>query len=275
MNRKLIFVWLLISLISGGILQAQTSGGQICIRAFEDRNGNAQDDNNEPRIQRRLSATLANDMGVIIDSAFMEDSLNAAAGTLCFQRLDAGQYTLRVVSAEYTFTTETEFITAITNTGVQTFSVGGQLIVSAIPTVDNSGDLQLTSAEQQNLITRLVFAGIGAAVVIGAMAVVGAFIYLIFMRRPAQPVQYATGTYPAIQSPPSTGTMQPVIYPMDATDVPFSRPAPVQYEDDDTNRPNRPNNPADDTFEFTDDDTNRPNRPSNPADDDFKFTDDE
>lgn len=255
MNRKLILVWLLISMISGGLLQAQTSGGQICIRAFEDRNGNAQDDTNEPRIQRRLSATLANDIGVIIDSAFMEDSLNSAAGTLCFQRLVAGQYTLRIVSAEYIFTTETEFITAITDTGIQTFSVGGQLIVSSVPIVADNGDLQLSSAEQQNLMTRLIFAAIGGAIVIGAMAVVGAFIYLIFMRRSAQPTR-KTGTYPTVQSPPSTGSMQPVINPMDSTDVPLSRPAPVQYEDDDdTNRPSRPRNHADDDFEFTDDES--------------------
>ena len=271
MIRRLSLVLFMISLITVGLLQAQTSGGQICIRAFEDRNANAQDDTNEPRIQRRLSATLADNNGVIIDSAFMENSLNAAAGTLCFQRLPAGQYTLRVLSAEYDFTTETEFITAITDTGIQTFPVGGQLIVTAAPTVDTGGDLQLTSAEQENLLTRLIFAAIGAVVVIGAMSVVGAIIYLLFLRRPAQE-KYATGTYgtvpatgayPVVPPPPSTGTMQPVIMPMDSTDAP-RRPAPVDYEEDDTNRPvTRPGRPTsdEDDFEFIDDDADSVYRP--------------
>jgi hypothetical protein len=274
MIRRLSLVLFMISLMAVGLLQAQTSGGQLCIRAFEDRNGNGQDDTNEPRIQRRLSATLADSNGVIIDSAFMENSLNAAAGTLCFQRLPAGQYTLRVVSAEYDFTTESEFITAITDTGIQTFPVGGQLIVTTAPTVNANGDLELTSAEQENLVTRLIFALIGAAVVIGAMAVVGAIIYLLFVRRPAQP-KYATGTYqtvpstgayPTVQPPPSTGSMQPVIMPMDSTDALRrpSKPAPVQYEEDDTNRPvTRPGRPSsqEDDFQFTDDDADSVYRP--------------
>jgi hypothetical protein len=270
MTRRLSLVLLIISLLGAALVQAQTSGGQICIRAFEDRNGNGQDDTNEPRIQRRLSATLADADGIIIDSAFMEDSLNAAAGTLCFQRLAAGQYTLRVVSAEYTFTTETEFITAITDTGIQTFPVGGQLVVIAAPTVDGNGDLQLSSAEQQGLMTRLIFAGIGAAIVIGAMAVVGAILYLLFVRRPARPAKYATGSYPAAQAPSSTGSMPPVILPMDvpSTDKPRSPSTPpsvkrVEYEvDDDTNRPTSGSRrAADDDFQFTEDEADSPYRP--------------
>jgi uncharacterized membrane protein YedE/YeeE len=267
MTRKLSLVLFFISLLGNAIGQAQTSGGQLCIRAFEDRNGNAQDDTNEPRIQRRLSATLADANGVIVNSALMEDSLNAAAGTLCFQRLAAGQYTMRVVSAEYTFTTETEFITAITDTGIQTFPVGGQLVVVAAPPTASSGNLQLTSAERQSLVRRMIFAGIGAAIVIGAMVVVGAVLYLLFLRRPAQPAKYATGTYPAVEAARSTGSMRPVLLPVDATDTPRSPRTPpavqrVEYEDDDTNRPQTtPRRPADDDFQFSDDDPDAAYRP--------------
>ncbi len=116
--------------------------------------------------------------------------------------------------------------------------------------------------------TRLIFAGIGAAIVIGAMAVVGAVLYLLFVRRPARPAKYATGSYPAAQSPSSTGSMPPVILPMDSTDAPRSPSTPpsvkrVQYEvDDDTNRPTSGSTrAADDDFQFTEDEADSPFRP--------------
>lgn len=273
MTRRLILVLLCLVLFGTSMVSAQTStGGQICIRAYEDRNGNEQDDSGEPRITRGLSATLANVDGVIINSAQMEESLNASSGTLCFQRLAAGQYTVRIASADYSFNPPTEFITAITETGIQTFEVGGQLIVSPLPVVDSGGDLQLSTAEQQGLFTRVTFAAIGAGVVLGAMALVGALIYLLVMRRPTAQVKYATGSYPAVQTPPSTGRMEPILSPMaeDSTDAPrtaLSRPTqphrePVDYEAaDDTDHPVKRPTAADDDFHFTDDDPDAAYKP--------------
>jgi phage-related protein len=129
MARKLILV--LLSLFLGVRVFAQSNNGQICIRAFEDRNGNSSQDANEPPITRSISVTISDSQGVIIETAMIEDSPNVTGGILCFQRLAAGSYTVRVTSAEYNPTTPNEFVIAIDNTGVpQVFTFGGQVIES-------------------------------------------------------------------------------------------------------------------------------------------------
>ena len=255
MTRGLILVLILAGLLFAGITSAQTGGGQLCIRAFEDRNGNGQDDGGEPRITKGLSATLANADGVVIASTVMEDSLNAATGTLCFQRLAAGQYAVGVASADYAATTETEFITAIPAAGLQIFEFGGQPIVSELPL---SGDAGLNPDAQRTLILRLVFGVIGAAIVVGAMALVGVLIYALFLR--AKPASaYATATHSIV--PPGTGGMEPVIMP-DDTD----KSAPLVFDDEDTDR-SRPITPVDEgaeEFQFTEEDNGDPDRPFKP-----------
>lgn len=262
MSRKLIIA-LLLSLAIVGVSSAQSSGGQICVRAFEDRNGNGQQDANEPPITRGLTATLGDAQGVIIETALMENSPNASSGQLCFQRLAAGQYTMRVASADYNATTPSEFVTAVGDTGTpQVFSYGGQVIpLEIVPSSDSaSGDLSLSPAEQQALLARVVFAGIGALVIMGAMAVVGALIYFFALRNPS-PSPRATGQYAAV---PATGSYAPVpqqqyLAPdagyarLNDTDLPASR-------QDDTDapkaRPTAVSNPyakEDDGFQFEDD----------------------
>jgi hypothetical protein len=199
MTRKLILAALL-GLFMVGMSFAQSSGGQICVRAYEDRNGNASQDANEPPITRGISATLADAQGVIVETAMMENSPNASGGTLCFQRLAAGQYTVRVASADYTATSPDEFVTAVSDTGVpQVFPFGGQVIpLEVVPNNNTSGDLNLSPGEQQAFIARLVFAGIGGVVIMGAMAVVGALIYFFVLR--TSPAPRATGQYAAVRA---------------------------------------------------------------------------
>jgi|GEM_PF-930157 len=289
MTRKL-FITVLLTLLLVSVVAAQSSSGQLCIRAFEDRNGNGEQDANEPPIIRGVAATLANATGVIIDTALMETSSSASSGTLCFQRLEAGQYTIRVSSADYVATTVSDFTAAVSDSGIpQVLSYGGQFIPVEMP-VEESG----ISEEERLQITlvKAVIAGIGALVVMGAMVVIGAIIYfaVIRNRRPArtgvyQPVP-GTGQYPRVgtgqyQAVPGTGQYQAVPgtgqYP--ATNTP---PRGTPAVADDTDMPNVvTQEDAYNMYSDDEDDTNKPAQRINPdpygdvPDDNFQFDDED
>jgi hypothetical protein len=273
MTRRLISALLLLLTITG-IAAAQTSGGQMCVRAFDDRNGNGQKDNNEPPITRSLSASLINAQGVIIDTMLMDDtSPNASSGLMCFQRLEAGQYSMRVSSADYMPTTTNEFIAVISDTGIPVvFPYGGQVIPIEVPQTTLDEPLTLTASEQQAFIARLVIAGIGAIVIIGAMLVVGAIIYFAFLRKRPQ----ALPTNVAYEPLPSTEAI-------DALNDSDSYLPPAL---DDTDKPNPPEQVDDAPYAmYEDEDTDLPQSrptvaaPPNPygdtPEDDFSFEADE
>jgi uncharacterized protein (DUF2141 family) len=244
MNRRLLILFVL-ALMSASMVFAQTGNGQVCVRVFEDRNGNGQQDNNEPFITRGISATLANADGIIVSTALIEDSPNAANGTLCFQRLTAGQYAIRLASADYSATTPNEFVTAVAEGGLpQVFPFGGQIIAST-PVIDQAAAEAAELAARTN---RLITAGIGGAIAVGVMLLLGIFIYLILVlqsRSSAKnryaPVAAATGSYPAAR--PATGSY-PAARPATGS---YPAAAPQQnsyamYDDDDTGK-SRPVNP--------------------------------
>lgn len=280
MKRQLLMSFIL-ALLTASLVVAQTGGGQVCVRAFEDRNGNGQQDNNEPFITRGISATLANEQGIILNTALIEDSPNAANGTLCFQRLVAGQYAVRLASADYNATTSSEFVTAVSETGLpQVFPFGGQIIATqqvVAPEVDEA-------AEQEARLMRLVLAGAGGGIAILVMAFLGLLVYLIFLRgrskaAAAYAPAHATGTYPAAR--PATGSY-PEVRPATGT-YPAARPATGSYPA----VPAAPQQPVYDLYE--DDDTSKFRPvvepivpPAAPVDhlpydsaDDFRFEDDE
>lgn len=217
------YLWLiLVALLMSGAALSQQSGGQVCVRAFEDRNANSLQDGGEPPITRGISATLANSENIIIDTRLMEDAPTAAQGTLCFQRLDPGQYTVRVLSADYTATTETAFVSAVSATGIpQVFDYGGQVLAAAAPTSEATGpDFTLTPDEQRRLVLRLLVSGVGAVVVMGFMIVVGAFIFFLYLRR-RPTTRYAptgTGQYPAIAPRQTETGRYAVVQPSDEVD---------------------------------------------------------
>jgi hypothetical protein len=194
----------------------------MCVRAFEDRNSDGQKSDNEPFITRGLSASLANEQGVIVATMFIESSANASGGTMCFQRLAAGQYSIRISSADYMATTTNEFIGVVSDTGIPVvFPFGGQLIPIEVPQAAQSDNpLELSAGEQQAFFLKLVFAGIGAVVIMGAMTVVGAIIYFAFLRNQTQAMPTTKGTYPRV---PDTGAYADVndsdsYLPLDDTD---------------------------------------------------------
>ncbi|MEM9952845.1 MAG: SdrD B-like domain-containing protein [Chloroflexota bacterium] len=290
MSRKLCLA-VITTLIVASMAVAQTSTGQLCVRAFEDRNGNGTQDPNEPPIVRGLSATLSDDSGVIVDTGLMEASSTASSGTLCFQGLEAGQYRVRVSSADYIATTPNDFTSAVSDSGVpQVLSFGGQIIPIEAPVADTSLSQE---ARIQRLIAKAVVGGIGALIVMGAMTVIGVLIYFFALRNRQQPrtgtyrpvtqtgaYPVATGTgsypratdtgaYPSASNTPATGS-QPAVIDDDMPNVRTLEEVQVMYdddEDDDTNKPTTRidtdpyNDASDDDFAFDDEDS--PYRPPN------------
>jgi hypothetical protein len=246
---QIIFMILLFALFTGSAA-AQTSGGQICVRSFEDRNGNSTQDANEPSITRGISATLADVEGVIIQSALLEDSQLFAQGTLCFQNLSAGQYTVNVTSADYEPVTTTSFVTSVSETGVPVrFDFGAKAIITAVtPAAREPGSGGFSSGDLE----KLFFAAIAGVLVLALMTVIGTIIYFLFFRVPPQKRhtgQYAavtgTGQYPVVTSTGQYPSVQPGTGPMPAVrtgtgPMPAVRPATEPRHGDTPNQPMQP-----------------------------------
>jgi hypothetical protein len=158
--------------------QAQT-GGQFCVRAFEDRNENGLRDPNEPLLTRDVVVNLLDGDGVTVASGVLENSPTAAQGILCFQRLPAGQYSAVVTSADFTPTTPTTFSAAVSESGQPVVvEFGGQRIdaapIAPPPAADDSSDLLLR-----------VGLALGSALCVTlGMVLLGVLIYVAALRRP-------------------------------------------------------------------------------------------
>lgn len=257
-----------------GPVQAQDTpagDGQLCVRAFEDRNGSGILDPAEPFLTRGVGASLADASGVIIQSLLLDDSPQASRGTMCFQYLPPGQYTVRVTSADFNATTGDTFLTSVTASSVpQVFDYGAQRVVAQPQPEPISAELN--EVRQRMVLERLFWSLLGAIVVMGAMLVVGTIIGFLFFRpRPAAPApgpympdpRMGTGPVPAAQ--PGTGAMRPVdpatgqfVRPSTSPPTPGSGTRPV-----DPNAgymPPRPSEPLDESVmaQFTLDDDPAP-----------------
>lgn len=211
--QRLFLQWLVgvvlaaLLLPSTAVGQGQT-GGQFCLRAYEDRNGSATLDPGEPFLTRGVSVNLLNAENLVVASALMDDSPNAAQGVICFQFLEAGQYSLVVTSAEYQPTTSDTFTASISEGTLPTVIEYGARRIAFEPTPN----AVVSSAEsQRDSLARIVLAALGALVVIAAMIVLGAFIYLLAFRR--QPQRLTTPPPPLppdYRKTPPTGSIPPV-----------------------------------------------------------------
>jgi hypothetical protein len=208
MNRRLVMTLILLTLAFIGVVnivgaQAQ-SGGQFCVRAFEDRNGNSAYDAGEPLLTRGLSAQLMDARGVVVATGLLEDSPTAAQGVICFTGLTFGQYSLQVTSADYT-AQEMMLAAAISEGQLPTvFDFAAQRI--NLPTTSTSSTTVSADQERIVLLERLTLAALGALAVIVIMLVIGLIVYLLAFRgRTAQ-------TVPDIyQSPRVTTGSNPVV----------------------------------------------------------------
>lgn len=166
-----------------GVAAAQESGGQLCVRSFEDRNANGKLDAGEPLLTRGVSANLLDAGGVTIASALLDDAPTAAQGVICFQFLAAGQYTIVVTSADYSPTTPESVTTTVDDGGLPTVvEFGGQR--AAAPTPSAGGGTAATTPEsQQEQLIRVFISALGTAVVVAGMAFLGILVYVLAFRQ--------------------------------------------------------------------------------------------
>lgn len=242
MNRtfhKVILLGLVAMLLTmASVALAQEGEGQLCVRAFEDRNRDGVRDTGEPFLVDGISANLLNEDGIIINTALLSQSQRRSEGLVCFQRLMPDVYTVQVVSADYLPTSAEQVTLTIGESSIpQVFEYGAELIVVEAPVVAEETPRTLEDAFTPARLQRLLFAAIGAAVVMGFFIVIGVMAWFLFIRprTPQQPVTGAyapvpgTGQYPPVQTPsPSTsGRFRPVTPPTgtmpvvsDDTDLP-------------------------------------------------------
>lgn len=192
MARRLGFIILLVGILANVAL-AQ-SGGQLWVRSYEDRNGNGVRDAGEPLLTRGVSVDLLNADGIVIASALLSESPNAAQGLVGFQMLDPGQYSVRVSSPDYDATAGNEFTTTVNDSGVPPVIEFGATPIEVAPvaTADDDADA-----------SRPLLAIGAALVVMLIMALIGVMIYLLFFRprlKQAQQLDRRT----------TTGSMRPV-----------------------------------------------------------------
>jgi hypothetical protein len=191
---------------------AQT-GGQFCVRAFEDRNGSGTRDANEPLLVRDVVVNLLDGDGVTVASGVLESSPTAAQGILCFQRLPAGQYSAVVTSADLTPTTPTSFSATVAESGqpvVVEFGAQRAAAIAATPAPAASAE-----GTQETLLRVGLSAG-GAIFVMLGMVVLGLIVYAIFFaRRGARPAGATT-----------TGSMRPV--KIETTEIDMGDTGPVR-----------------------------------------------
>jgi hypothetical protein len=200
-------------LSSIGLTAAQT-GGQFCVRAYEDRNSNAQFDlsEREPFITRGVSADLLNAENIVVASALMDTAPTAAQGVICFQFLEAGQYSIVVTSADYSPTTPDTFTASISDGTLPTVVEYGAQRMAASESATNTSTQPVSILDQRDVLQRIVLSALGSLLVVAGMIVLGVLIYLVAFRRADAAV---TDYY---QRPPTTGST-PSVNIIDTTEL--------------------------------------------------------
>ncbi|MCC6614549.1 MAG: hypothetical protein IT320_13800 [Anaerolineae bacterium] len=180
---------------------AQT-GGQFCVRAFEDRDGNGEwaGAGTEPALTRDVAINLMNADSVVVASGLLENSPTAAQGILCFQFLPAGQYTAVITSVSLTPTTPMSISAAVNETGEPVVVNFGAQPESTVPAANSSATGEVASESDQVL--RVGLSVGGALIMMVAMVAIGALFYALVVRRPRTRLSPSTAT--------STGTLPPV-----------------------------------------------------------------
>ncbi|MEO8607955.1 MAG: SdrD B-like domain-containing protein [Chloroflexota bacterium] len=202
--RRLICILTLAFAISSTAAAAQQTGGQLCVRSFEDRNGNGKLDAGEPLLTRGVSINLLDAGGITVASALLDTSPTAAQGVVCFQFLAAGQYSVVVTSADFNATTPATVTTTIQDDSVPTVvEFGGQRI--GTPTLAPAGSAAAPQTSEDELV-RLVISIVGAIIVVAGMVFLGILVYAIAFRgrRPSQQAaldpRTTTGSMRAVQT---------------------------------------------------------------------------
>jgi hypothetical protein len=193
---------LIVVVALGALTAAAQSGGQLCVRSFEDRNGSGTLDAGEPLLTRGVSVNLLDAGGVTIASALLDESPTAAQGVVCFQFLAAGQYSVVITSADFSATTPATITTTISDSGLPTVvEFGGQR--AGVPTLAPAGAAAASVSDNEQLI-RIIISLVAALVVVAGMVFLGLIVYGLAFRGRRPPAAAAldprtTGSTPIVQ----------------------------------------------------------------------------
>lgn len=200
--RLLTLIGLIVIAFASVLPAAAQADGQFCVRAFEDRNANGLRDAGEPLLQSGISAELANQDGVIVGSALLENSPTAAQGVICFQGLEAGQYTIFVSSADYAPTTPNT-MTATLRSG----ELPAVLEFGAGAVTSNTNIVEVVQPAPEAGLERMLWSLLAAILAALIMMVLGLIIYFLFVRRGGKPAPEVTPLDDVYRRPTDTGTV--------------------------------------------------------------------
>lgn len=198
------FVLLVLTIVVALPLTAQDTG-QLCIRAFEDRDGSGVQDASEPLLTRGLNANLLDADGVIVRTAILDNQPTAGRGLICFRALAPGQYAVEVNSADFVATTPGTLAVQITageplielEVGVQRVTVSADGVVSTV----------VQPFDQDRLLERALVAGAGAAAAMLLTLVIGILIYIFTLHGKYRRVRQQEAAY---RQRTTTGSMRAV-----------------------------------------------------------------
>lgn len=205
-----LIVILIAALLIGQHSVSAQSGGQFCVRAFEDTNANQRLDAGEVLLTRGISVNLLDASNVTIASALLDESPTAAQGVVCFQFLPAGQYTMSISSAEFKATTPTSLTSTVSDSGQPTVMEFGAQAVNMGPTAAPTTSSTSALSDEQAQVARILIAALGTLVVIIGMLVLGMIVYMMTLgRKPAPPpapdIRRTTTSMPVVKE--DTGKM--------------------------------------------------------------------
>lgn len=228
------WIILLIVLYSAGLAAAQSTG-QVYVQTFEDRNGNGMRDAGEPQLTGGIAVNLLNADGIVVASALLDDSPNAARGLVGFQQMRPGDYSIEINSAQYTATTPTTFNITVNDSGVpEVLLFGAQPALAAADATPADAAAQGLPSEILGLdmsgvdpqMMQIAAASIGTVTTLCGMIVLGFVLYLLTLHRAMNRALKAdarsttmgmravsttsTGTFPTVQKKTSTGQQKPV-----------------------------------------------------------------
>ncbi|MBL8133042.1 MAG: hypothetical protein JNL42_14370 [Anaerolineae bacterium] len=201
--------WLLLALLLIAALPAaaQEGSGQLWVRAFVDRDGDGVRDPNEPLLTEGVAVELIRE-GVVIDSARLTaDSPYTSQGLVGFQRLEPGEYTVRITAGALTPTTPDSVTVQVSGSGLPpVVEFGGQ--PPAEPAAAGEQDGILAFAPQDPEVMHLVVSALGALIVAGLVAGFGFLIYLLVLAP-----RYRAALAQAKRAATTTGSMRAVTPP--------------------------------------------------------------
>lgn len=224
---------MLFTLIQPMSSQAQQSSdgdadGQVCVRGFQDVNGNGIRDLNDAPLQGGISANLLNEQGVVIASALLDNSPTVTRGLICFQFLSVGQYTLEVASADYRPTTPNTLTTIVQGGGTPEVPYVMEFGAHQLSLLSADAASVSVQADPASVITRVLVSSLGAVAALIVMALLGLLIYRIRFRERLRQAQTEAIDYrrPAgVSSTRTTGSMPVVnVHPTSPTDTSEFRP---------------------------------------------------